>query len=167
MENNDENSCPNSKQSTPGRIVRRDVRCRKEISCSRHQTGVLGYQRALSPLHPSSVQITKSFWSPGIPVMKYQVRNFPLTSNCVHCRPSRHSKPASPCLARSPIPPNSPLLSPLRASPTLTKVRSFNKELRRARSFRNAREKSSSRTNSAANSRWVWNEAINQMWTLM
>ena len=67
-----------------------------------------------------------------------------------YCRPSRSPSPRT---VRSPIPPNSPLLSPLRASPTLTKVRSFNKELRRARSFRNAREKSSSRANSAANSR--------------
>ena len=60
----------------------------------------------------------------------------------------------SPRGCRSPLPANSPLLSPHLASPSLNRVKSFNKELRRARSFRNAREKSASRNSSAANSRF-------------
>lgn len=64
------------------------------------------------------------------------------------------SRSPSPRMCRSPLPPNSPLLTPQRAlSPALNRVKSFNKDLRRARSFRNAREKSSSRNSSAANSR--------------
>merc|ERR1719229_1373633 len=63
------------------------------------------------------------------------------------------SRSPSPRGCRSPLPANSPLLSPHLASPSLNRVKSFNKELRRARSFRNAREKSASRNSSAANSR--------------
>jgi len=114
MENNDENSCPNSKQSTPDiRLEYWDI-------------------NELSPLSTPAVSRSPS---------PFDFQDF---------RPSRSPSPRT---VRSPLPPNSPLLSPLRASPTLNRVKSFNKELRRARSFRNAREKSSSRNNSAANSR--------------
>jgi len=67
--------------------------------------------------------------------------------------PRSPSRSPSPRPTHSPIPHNSPLLSPHTASPALKRAKSFNKELRRARSFRAARDRSVSRNNSAANSR--------------
>merc|ERR1719471_2006684 len=117
MDNNDENSCPNSKQSTPDiRLEYWDI-------------------NELSPLSTPAVSRSPS--------------PFDLRASS----PYNISRSPSPRTTRSPIPPSSPLLSPMRASPQLSRVKSFNKELRRARSFRNAREKSASRNSSAANSR--------------
>ena len=115
----DENSCPNSKQSTPDiRLEYWDI-------------------NELSPLSTPAVSRSPS------PFDLHDLRDL---------APGLSRSP-SPRTARSPLPPNSPLLSPHRASPQLNRVKSFNKELRRARSFRNAREKSASRHSSAANSR--------------
>jgi len=109
-----ENSCPNSKQSTPD--IRLEFWDINELS----PLSTPAVSRSPSPFDLHDLQLSRS---------------------------------PSPRNIRSPLPPNSPLLSPHRASPQLKKVQSFNKELRRARSFRNAREKSASRNSSAANSR--------------
>jgi len=68
--------------------------------------------------------------------------------------PSPVRRPESPCVSRSPIRPDSPLLCPHKLSPAVTRARSFTRDLRRAASFRAARERESrSRNNSPACSR--------------
>jgi len=68
-------------------------------------------------------------------------------------RPRSPSRSPSPRHHHSPIPQDSPLLSPRPMSPALKRAKSFNKEMRRCASFRAAREKSLSRNSSAVNSR--------------
>merc|ERR1711875_150405 len=57
--------------------------------------------------------------------------------------PSPVRRPESPCVSRSPISPDSPLLCPHKLSPAVTRARSFTRDLRRAASFRAARERES------------------------
>lgn len=68
-------------------------------------------------------------------------------------RPGPPSRSPSPRPLHSPVPLDSPLLSPHVMSPVVKRAKSFNKERRRAASFRAAREKSLSRNNSAVSSR--------------
>jgi len=68
-------------------------------------------------------------------------------------RPRSPSRSPSPRHLHSPLPQDSPLLSPRPMSPALKRAKSFNKEMRRCASFRAAREKSLSRNSSAVNSR--------------
>jgi len=68
-------------------------------------------------------------------------------------RPRSPSRSPSPRHPHSPLPQDSPLLSPRPMSPALKRAKSFNKEMRRCASFRAAREKSLSRNSSAVNSR--------------
>merc|ERR1712055_235717 len=67
--------------------------------------------------------------------------------------PRSLSRSPSPRPLHSPVPHDSPLLSPNITSQSLKRAKSFNKELRRARSFRAAKEKSASRNSSAVSSR--------------
>eukprot|EP00088_Acartia_fossae_P068926 TRINITY_DN8856_c0_g1_i1.p1 TRINITY_DN8856_c0_g1~~TRINITY_DN8856_c0_g1_i1.p1 ORF type:complete len:219 (-),score=72.68 TRINITY_DN8856_c0_g1_i1:33-689(-) len=67
--------------------------------------------------------------------------------------PSFMKRSPSPRPCASPIPPGSPLLSPVPISPAQKRARSFTKELLRARSFRAQRERSCSRNNSRNSSR--------------
>ena len=134
--NRDENSCPSSKQSTPDiRLEYWDI-------------------NELSPLSTPAVSRSPSPFDLRDISNTVNISRFEIPQYHINLVDNRMIRSPSPRTCRSPLPPNSPLLTPQRAlSPSLSRVKSFNKELRRARSFRNAREKSSSRNSSAANSR--------------